>query len=72
VWQERFYDFNVWSAKKEAEKLDYIHYNPVQRGLVLDPADWRWSSFRYYAFQEVGPFRVNYQDMVPRVQRVGV
>ncbi len=28
-WQRRFYDFNVWSAKKLPEKLDYRHANPV-------------------------------------------
>ncbi len=32
VWQERFYDFNVWSDKKEREKLRYLHRNPVMRG----------------------------------------
>ena len=33
-WQRRFYDFNVWSAKKVREKLEYMHANPVKRGLV--------------------------------------
>jgi putative transposase len=47
-WQERYYDFNVWSAEKEAEKLDYIHHNPVKRGLVEHPEDWAWSSARHY------------------------
>lgn len=26
----------------------YIHNNPVLAGLVNDPADWKWSSYRYY------------------------
>ncbi len=38
-WQRRFYDFNVWSAKKVKEKLEYMHANPVVRGLVKDPKD---------------------------------
>jgi hypothetical protein len=62
----------VWSAKKETEKLDYIHYNPVKRGLVADPADWAWSSFRYHAFREIGPVRINYQESVAQVKVVGV
>ena len=33
-WQARFYDFNVWTAKKHIEKLRYMHRNPVKRGLV--------------------------------------
>ena len=36
-WQRRFYDFNVWSARKHREKLRYIHRNPVKRGLVESP-----------------------------------
>jgi hypothetical protein len=53
-WQTRFYDFNVWSDEKRVEKLRYIHRNPVKRGLVREPEEWRWSSFRYYAFGECG------------------
>jgi len=49
VWQRRFYDFNVWSARKRIEKLRYMHRNPVRRGLVLEPEQWPWSSFRAYA-----------------------
>ncbi len=26
----------------------YIHNNPVLAGLVNDPADWKWSSYRFY------------------------
>jgi putative transposase len=48
-WQVRYYDFPVWSEKKRIEKLRYIHRNPVNRGLVLRPEDWRWSSFRQWA-----------------------
>src|SRR5208337_586517 len=29
VWQSRFYDFNLWSQRKEIEKLKYMHRNPV-------------------------------------------
>jgi len=48
-WQSRFYDFNVYSKKKHAEKLRYMHRNPVKRGLVQRPEQWEWSSFLYYA-----------------------
>jgi putative transposase len=57
-WQHRFYDFNVWSERKRIEKLRYIHRNPVTRGLVDAPDQWPWSSFRFYAYQEPGPVRV--------------
>ena len=48
-WEPRYYDFNVWSEAKRIEKLRYIHRNPVRRGLVDQPQDWEWSSFRHYA-----------------------
>ncbi len=52
-WQPRYYDFNVHNEKKRVEKLRYMHRNPVKRGLVERPQDWRWSSFRHYATGEV-------------------
>ena len=35
-------------------KLRYLHRNPVKRGLVSNPEDWKWSSHRHYAFRETG------------------
>jgi putative transposase len=58
-WQRRFYDFNVWRAAKHAEKVHYIHQNPVRRGLVAEADQWFWSSFRAYACRERGIVVVN-------------
>jgi putative transposase len=58
-WQARFYDFNVWTTKKRVEKLRYMHRNPVKRGLVETPEQWRWSSYRFYLLGEAGAVRVN-------------
>ena len=55
VWQRRFYDFVVLSEKNKLEKLRYIHRNPVRRGLVLAPEQWKWSSYLHYATGELGP-----------------
>ena len=57
-WQRRYYDFNVYSSKKIREKLDYMHRNPVQRKLVSHPKDWPWSSWRFYAYGEVGVVKI--------------
>jgi len=57
-WQRRFYDFNVHSVKKRTEKLRYMHSNPVRPGLVQAPADWNWSSYRYYAFGEQAVLKI--------------
>ncbi len=58
-WQARFYDFNVWTTKKRVEKLRYMHRNPVKRGLVSSPEEWRWSSYRFYFLDQAGPVQVN-------------
>ncbi len=64
VWQKRFYDFNVWSQRKRVEKLRYMHRNPVKRGLVAHPEQWKWSSFRAYAYGEAGLVQVVCQQPV--------
>ena len=62
IWQEPFYDFNVCSEKKETEKLRYMHRDPVKCGLVAEPDQWHWSSFRSYAHHEAGRVRIHSQD----------
>ncbi len=59
VWQKRFYDFNVFTARKRIEKLRYMHWNPVKGGLVQEPEQWPWSSYRSYALGEQGAVRIN-------------
>ena len=49
----------MWSARKRIEKLRYMHRNPVKRGLVLEPEQWEWSSFRSYAYREDGRVKIN-------------
>ena len=63
-WLARFYDFNVFTERKRIEKLRYIHRNPVERGLVSSPEDWRWSSFRWYRSGEAGPVQINDTDIM--------
>ena len=53
-WQARYYDFNVFTESKRAERLDYMHWNPVRRGLVERMEQWQWSSHRSYCTGEKG------------------
>jgi putative transposase len=53
-WQKRYYDRNVRDMREFMVKLRYLHRNPVKRGLVKEAGDWKWSSFRHYAFREMG------------------
>ena len=48
VWQRRFYPYGVYAEKKRLEKLNYMHNNPVKRGLVDSPEQWPWSGFRFH------------------------
>jgi len=48
-WQPRCYDHNCRTVSSVVERIRYCHANPVRRGLVQRPEDWRWSSCRYYA-----------------------
>jgi len=42
------YDRNIFSDEELLEKIDYIHANPVRRGLVDRTTDWPWSSALWY------------------------
>jgi putative transposase len=48
-WQDRYYDMNLRGEGAMTETIRYIHRNPVKRGLVERPEDYRWSSFGHYA-----------------------
>jgi putative transposase len=58
-WQARYCDFNVYSEGKRFEKLDYMHWNPVERGLVERMEDWRWSSYHFYRTGQQGRVFIN-------------
>ncbi len=49
LWQERFFDRALRTVREYHEKVEYIHLNPVRRGLVKKPEDWKWSSMPEYA-----------------------
>jgi len=71
-WQARYYDFNVWSERKRIEKLNYMHSNPVKRGLVSRPEDWPWSSFRHHATGCQGIVEIESQWTARRRERLGL
>jgi hypothetical protein len=39
----------LWSNKVIDEKIDYIHNNPVEEGIVFRPEDYLFSSAADYA-----------------------
>ncbi len=68
-WQARYHDFNVFTERKFVEKLRYLHRNPVKRGQVAKAEDWPWSSFRNYAFGELGTVEIESAWTVQRRER---
>jgi REP element-mobilizing transposase RayT len=48
-WQEGVHPEQIHSQAMYEQKIQYIHYNPVRRGYVDEPEQWRYSSARNYA-----------------------
>lgn len=52
IWQEGIYPKQIIGDKMLAQKIEYIHYNPVRRGLVENPEYWRYSSAGDYILEK--------------------
>ena len=48
-WQHDNKPIELWSNKVIEEKINYIHNNPVEEGLVINPEDYVFSSARDYS-----------------------
>lgn len=52
LWQDRFKSFVIQEGKYLLECGRYIELNPVRAGIVKEPNEYPWTSYRYYAFGE--------------------
>lgn len=59
IWMPRFDDVLIYSKEQYEIKLNYIHNNPVKRGLVDKPEDWKYSSARNYLLGDHSIIRVD-------------
>jgi REP element-mobilizing transposase RayT len=48
VWQDSYWDENVYTERFLRQKLNYLHHNPVRGGLVEEAQDYPYSSYRNY------------------------
>ena len=55
IWQDRFKSFIIQNGIYLLECSRYIELNPVKAGIVSRPQDYKWSSYRFYAFGEKNP-----------------
>jgi REP element-mobilizing transposase RayT len=62
VWQEGFHPQQILSDNMLQQKVDYIHMNPVKRGLVAEPYYWRYSSASFYYKDEEGELKIDELD----------
>jgi len=67
LWQHQFWDRFVRHAKEFGQRLDYMHFNPVRRGLAATPEQWRWSSCQNFSLEEAVraacPIRIDYVSL---------
>jgi putative transposase len=63
-WQPgRGHDRNVEQARTLENMIEYVHMNPVRRGLVQFPRDWKWSSAGWFEGCPMNDLR---PDSIPR------
>lgn len=48
VWQEGVHPQLIQNIQMVKQKMEYIHLNPVRRGLIRKPEDWKYSSASNY------------------------
>ena len=48
-WQEGGgHDRNLFTTETCIKATEYLHHNPVRRGLCKSPDQWRWSSWKFF------------------------
>ncbi len=48
LWARGYDDVPVPGSDAARTKIEYMHFNPIRRGLVNEPSEYRWSSIHDY------------------------
>jgi REP element-mobilizing transposase RayT len=59
VWQDEYHPIALKSEKWFNQKLEYMHYNPVRKGFVEQPEQWKYSSARNWLMDDHGIIEIN-------------
>jgi REP element-mobilizing transposase RayT len=59
VWQEGVHPQSIGTDAMMLQKLEYLHNNPVKRGLVASPEHWRYSSAHEWLVGAIPVLRVD-------------
>lgn len=62
-WQSGFHPKAIWSREVFAQKLRYLHENPMRKGLIQRPDDWWYSSAGHYADLDPACLQMDALDM---------
>lgn len=65
IWQASYFDTIIRRVRNFWQKLEYIHRNAVEAGLVKSAEDWKWSSYRHYIGKGATPISVDPIDLSP-------
>ena len=69
LWQHQYWDRFVRHEREFGQRLNYMHMNPVRKGLVRRPEDWQWSSFNNFALDNATvaacPIQIDYVRLPP-------
>ncbi len=61
VWQDEFHPIAIFSDTWFEEKMTYIHNNPVRKGFVERPEDWKYSSARNWILDDNSLIDLNFE-----------
>ncbi len=52
IWLPDYWSEYIWDEKLLTQKIEYVHRNPIRRGLVNVVGDYKWSSAAEYSRKE--------------------
>lgn len=52
VWQHQFLDHVIRNSEDYRRHIEYIHNNPIKHNRCKEPEEHKWSSYRYYMYDE--------------------
>ena len=56
------YDRNIFRDETFVHTLEYMHLNPVRKGLVKSPLDWKWSSAGFYQTKKDNLIKIDWPE----------
>ena len=62
VWQDEFHPEVVFTRDFFVQKADYIHANPIRKGLIADATQYYYSSAAAFDRAETEPFEVDWLE----------